>query len=49
MRGWRDRLGARLIRWGFRLVSDRHAYLLYRFQCDYWTGERGRAVLRRLG
>lgn len=44
----RDRLAALLFRAGFRLASDRHAWWLFEVQRDYWTGARGRAVLRRL-
>jgi hypothetical protein len=44
----RERLGARLLVWGLRLISDRHAWWFYRQQQDYWTSARGMATLRRI-
>lgn len=48
MRRLVDRAGVRTIIWLTGIISDAAAYRLHRHIYDYWTGERGQAVLRRL-
>lgn len=45
---WRERLGAWLIRTGYRLISDRHAAWLYGVETDYWQSPRGQMIRRRV-
>lgn len=46
----REWLGSMLLRWGLKIVSDRHAWIFYKLQRMYWyeTPER-RALRRQLG
>jgi DNA-directed RNA polymerase specialized sigma24 family protein len=46
----REWLGSMLLRWGLKIVSDRHAWIFYKLQRMYWyETPEGRALRRQLG
>ncbi len=46
----KDWAGALFLRWGLRLVSDRHAWLFYKLQRLYWfSTPEGRELRRQFG
>lgn len=46
MKEW---LGSVLIRAGYAIISDRHAFYLYRIMRLFWESVEGRELRRRLG